>query len=180
MKFEKQEQSELPWQPWKIVKLGTHKDIRILYGAIENEGMKVANSASYMASFTHDDVRVSRAETNITLTRMTVADIGFTNEANLDDIYAKSIGKITIVDGKKYKVFFCSNEVVPQLRLQYAKQPEKEWLRIAMKTIKTTDGHRRLFNVVHYYLDVPVLTGDEATLFGCHDVFVFGLSESGD
>jgi hypothetical protein len=163
------------WQIWKTIKLGTHKNADAFRKAIKNSGMKIGDWGNDILG--KPAFNVSSVETDIILTRKTVAEIGFTGGATLRDIYAKAVGQITVIDGEEYEVILCPNEVGPQLRLQYTDQPKGEWLRIAMEAITDSGGSRILFYVEHDSGDLW-LNGDfgYASYFWSGSyVFVFGL-----
>ncbi len=81
---------------------------------------------------------VSNTEIEVDLVNLSVAKLGFKEGTTRSDIYNRALE----LDFK-----LCPPEVGPQLRLQYADQPEGEWLRIAMEPIKGSGGSLRVFGV---------------------------------
>jgi len=122
---------------WKTIKLGTGlKTADDFRKAIKDRGMKIndwANDILGKPQFT-----VATEETEVDLVVISVAELGFKDGAKLKDIYARV---------KELGIEPCPNEVGPQLRLQYADQPEGEWLIIGMEPIAGSGGGLELFSV---------------------------------
>ncbi len=128
------------FQVWKTIKLGTHKDAAALKQAIVENGLQMIDRASDIIgkpAFT-----LATEETTLDLVNVSVADLGFTKVALLNDvdIYARAI---------ELGLSLCPAEVGPQLRRQYLDQPKGEWLRIAMKAIADSGGDINVFRVGH-------------------------------
>lgn len=68
-----------------------------------------------------------------------VADLGFSHEATIDQIYAQAA---------ELGLELCPPEVGPQLRLQYTDQLMNEFLRIGMKQVIDQDGNPLVFYIV--------------------------------
>ena len=85
----------------------------------------------------HPDFTVAPEKENLTLIRLKVQDLGFSNGATVKEIFEKA---------KELGMELCPAETGPQLRKQYIDQPLNEWLRIAMKSIDS-DGLPRVFDL---------------------------------
>ncbi|MBI2439199.1 MAG: hypothetical protein HYV45_01200 [Candidatus Moranbacteria bacterium] len=72
----------------------------------------------------------------MTLIRLTVADLGFKSSATTDQIYKRA---------EELGLELCPSDVGPTLRLQYQNQPLGEWLYIGMKQIADSDGNPGVF-----------------------------------
>jgi len=81
---------------------------------------------------------VSTERKEVDLVIVTAAQIGFEGKASLRDLWAKA---------KTLGLQLCPAEVGPMLRFQYPKQPEGEWLRIAMQPLPDSNGDLRFFVV---------------------------------
>lgn len=120
----------------KTIKLGTHKSIDSLCGAIKGNGCRISDWANDILN----KVTVSSIETKVDLVVISVAELGFKDGATRAYIYEKA---------KRLGLELCPAEVGPQLRLQYKDQPREEWLLIAMKPIPDFRGDLRVFGVEH-------------------------------
>jgi hypothetical protein len=123
---------------WKTITLGTHKDVKSLKKQVEKDGFKVSDWAADIMgkpAFT-----LATEETSVDLVNVSVGELGFTKATPLRDIYARAID---------LGLQLCPAEVGPQLRRQYANQPNGEWLRVAMEAITGSGGSLRIFGVVH-------------------------------
>ena len=130
---------ENPWEKpetFKIIEIGTHKDVKSLRKALEESGARIGDWASDILNKT----KLSKSKQSLDLVVLSVKELGFPQGAQLKDIYeaAKNLG-----------LDLCPAEVGPQLRLQYPDQPNGEWLVIAMEPIKDSDGDLSLFHVKH-------------------------------
>jgi hypothetical protein len=74
----------------------------------------------------------------ITLVRLKVRDLGFTNGATTQEIYDKA---------KQLGLDLCPAEIGPNLRLQYIDQPLGEWFFVAMEQIRDRGGFPNVFNL---------------------------------
>ena len=101
-----------------------------------------AASKSVMAklkdTFGKKEIRQQREQ--VDLVRLTVRDLGFTQGATTDQIYAKA---------EEFGLELCPPEVGPEYRLQYKNQPMGEWFVIAMKQISDPDGNPHVFKLGH-------------------------------
>jgi len=128
---------ENPWEKpetFKIIEIGTYKDVESLRKALEESGVQIGNWASDILNKT----KLSKSKQSLDLVVRSVKELGFPNRAKLEDIYKAA---------KNQGLDLCPDEVGPQLRLQYSNQPNGEWLVIAMEPIKDSDGDLRLFFV---------------------------------
>lgn len=134
---------ENPWEKpesFKIIEIGTYKDVRSLRKALEESGARIGDWAGDILNKT----KLSKSKQSLDLVVLSVKELGFPQGAQLKDIYeaAKSQG-----------LDLCPAEAGPQLRLQYLDQPSGEWLVIAMEPIKDSDGDLDLFDVKHFDSD---------------------------
>ncbi len=124
---------------WKNIKLG-------IGFKTTNEFRNILNGNGIRMDSWADDVlgsssfKVSPKKTKVQLVKVTVAELGFKNGATRKDIYERAI---------RLGLQLCPAEVGPQLRLQYKNQPKKEWLPIAMESIRDSGGGLVVFDVVH-------------------------------
>lgn len=126
------------WKTWKTIKLGTGlqtaDDFR---KALKSAGVYIHNWANDILgkpAFT-----VAGSITEVELVACSVAELGFRNEATLEDIYARA---------QYLGLDLCPPEVGPQLCLQYMDQLMGEWFFIAMEPIAHSDGRLFLFSVI--------------------------------
>ena len=129
---------ENPWgekpETFKIIEIGTYKDVKSLRKALEESGAQIGNWASDILN----KAKLSKSKQSLDLVALTVAELGFPEGAKLEDIYKAA---------KNQGLDLCPDEVGPQLRLQYSNQPNGEWLVIAMEPIKDSVGVLLLFLV---------------------------------
>ena len=128
---------ENPWEKpetFKIIEIGTYKDVESLRKALEESGVQIGNWASDILNKT----KLSKSKQSLDLVVRSVKELGFPNRAKLEDIYKAA---------KNQGLDLCPDEVGPQLRLQYSNQPNGEWLVIAMEPIKDSFGDLDLFFV---------------------------------
>lgn len=121
---------------WKTIKLGTLKNVGAIRKALKEQGYSVGDLASDILgkpAFT-----VSPTETQLDLVVVSGRDLGFKNSVTCKEIYDRAL---------EQGLALCPNEVGPQLRLQYAEQPQGEWLLVAMEPITDSDGGLRVFDV---------------------------------
>ncbi len=151
---------------WKTIKLGTHKDADALRKALKKADFKIGDWGNDILS--KPAFTVASAEEEIQLVNLSVADLGFKEGANYENICSKA---------KELGLELCPNEVGPQLRLQYKDQPKGEYLRIAMEPITGSDGRLNFFSVGHdddgLWLDG--LYGFSVRFWRAYDRFVFRL-----
>ena len=119
---------------WKSVQLGTHPSVDELRETLTDAGINVSNWANDILG----KVEVASEPQEVNLVIATVAELGFPDGATREQIYTRAL---------ELGLELCPAEVGPALRLQYADQPEGEWLRIAMEPIAHSDGHLRVFRV---------------------------------
>ncbi|HPD73971.1 MAG TPA: hypothetical protein PLX95_01620 [bacterium] len=156
---------ENPWEKpetFKIIEIGTHKDVKSLRKALEESGAQIGDYASDILNKT----KLSKSRQFLDLVALTVEELGFPKGARLEDIYTTA---------KDQGLDLCPAEVGPQLRLQYFDQPTKEWLVIAMEPIKDSDGDLDLFSVKHYDDDrwLGASYGGPDRFWRAHARFVF-------
>jgi hypothetical protein len=129
---------ENPWEKpetFKVIEIGTHKDVKSLRKALEESSARMIGD---WASDILNKTKLSKSKQSLDLVVRSVKELGFPNGAQYKDICkaAESQG-----------LDLCPAEAGPQLRLQYPDQPNGEWLVIAMEPIKGSDGGLGLFRV---------------------------------
>jgi len=128
---------ENPWEKpeiFKIIEIGTHKDVKSLRKALEESGARIGNWGGDILNKT----KLSKSKQSLDLVVLSVKELGFPQGAELKDIYEAAGNQ---------GLDLCPAEVGPQLRLQYLDQPSGEWLIIAMEPISDSDGDLSLFFV---------------------------------
>ncbi|NMB91825.1 hypothetical protein GYA37_03190 [candidate division WWE3 bacterium] len=128
---------ENPWEKpesFKIVEVGTYKDVKSLRKALEESGVQIGDWAGDILNKT----KLSKSKQSLDLVVLSVKELGFPQGTQLKDIYEAA---------KNQGLDLCPAEVGPQLRLQYPDQPNGEWLVIAMEPIKDSGGALGLFRV---------------------------------
>jgi len=157
---------ENPWEKpetFKIIEIGTYKDVKSLRKALEESGVQIGNWASDILNKT----KLSKSKQSLDLVVRSVKELGFPNGAKLEDIYKAA---------KNQGLDLCPDEVGPQLRLQYSNQPNGEWLVIAMEPIKNSMGDLDLFFVRCHrgarWLDAQFSEPDDFWYAGNRFVFV--------
>jgi len=119
------------FKAWRTIKIGSVED---LSRALAVNGFPICSTASDIM----ERMVPAPAETAIELVRITARELGFNNQTRRDAIYARA---------KEFGLDLVPAEVGPQLRLQYGKQPAREWLLIGMEPILTRDFFARIFGV---------------------------------
>lgn len=119
---------------WRTITIGDQTSVKALVKAIEAKGLKIGDWARDILN----KVMLAKKPEELELVVVSVADLGFKNGASRKDIYDRAIS---------LGLSLCPAEVGPQLRLQYADQPNGEWLRIAMEPIAHSDGDISVFGV---------------------------------
>jgi hypothetical protein len=104
--------------------------------AILDKGYKINDYAKQILQKTP----FSKEKISYKLVEFSVEQLGFPNGAKLKEIFAKI---------KELGLELCPAEVGPLLRLQYANQPNDNYLRIAMNPISDADGGPSRFRVDH-------------------------------
>ncbi len=100
------------------------------------KNINISNYAKSMLK-SHEFTSTKNPE-EITLIRLTVADLGFKNNATTDQIYQRA---------EDLGLELCPADTGPNWRLKYQNQPLNEWVRVAMKQIADSDGNPRVFNL---------------------------------
>lgn len=149
---------------FKTIKLGTLEDADAIRQAIASAGGHIsdwANDILGRPAFT-----VATEETEVELVVASVAELGFEAGAKYSAICERA---------KQLGLELAPAEVGPQLRLQYADQPNGEWLRIAMEPITGSGGGLDVFYVEHdddeLWLDS--VSGGPVSFWDGSDRFVF-------
>ncbi len=101
------------------------------------------NISSYAEDmFRSPEFVAGKTTEEVTLICLTVADLGFTRNATIDQIYERA---------KELGLELCPPDVGPHYRLNYHNQPLGEWMSIGMEPINDSDGHLNVFSVECYY-----------------------------
>lgn len=110
---------------WKVIKLGTHKNIRLLYEKLVSDGVKITKE--WMEYFlSRPEFIVSEEEKKVNLVKISITDLGFKGHAHYGEICIRA---------REFGLELCSCETIFQLRLQYKNQPENECLTIMTELI---------------------------------------------
>lgn len=117
-------------KPWKTIKLGTCKNSAELDNAIFEISDPHVSSWAQEMIFSEEFI-ISTHEKEINLVLVSLADLGFTEKAELEEI---------LVRGKEFGLEPCPAEVGPQLFLQHGDGPKNVWLKIAMKYMLGAGG----------------------------------------
>jgi hypothetical protein len=129
------EKSDFPI--WRSIKLGTgFNNAKEFREALYKNGFGISDWANDMLA--KPSLTLVPATTTANLILVTVSDLGFSRKASWNDICSKA---------EMLGLALCPSEVGPQLRLQYRDQPRGEWMLIAMKPIRDSNGDLSIFNV---------------------------------
>jgi len=101
---------------------------------LEGKGNKVSDYAKQML----ERVSFSQEQKSYDLVSFSVKALGFPNGATRAEIYQKA---------QELGMELCPAEVGPQLRLQYADQPNDDYLVMGMEPVADADGYPDLFHV---------------------------------
>lgn len=112
---------------FKTIQLGKKPDL---------SKVKVSNWAEDLL----EKVKYSKKKETIDLVKISVEELGFTEQTPLKEIYAKA---------KELGLELCPSEVGPQLRAQYLDQPMDEWFYVGMEPIEDSDGDLGVFGLGH-------------------------------
>jgi hypothetical protein len=145
---------------FRTIKGGSRKSVEDFEKALEEDKYQIGTYATQILK----KVAAPQVDTELDLVVVTVRDLGFTKNTRFDAIceMADSFG-----------LEKCPAWVGPELRLQYADQPQGEWLVIAMEPLTVSVGRLRLFSVEHYSDDrrlngnrgyTPAMSGASATV----------------
>ena len=107
---------------------------------LEHELEKASiNISDYARDMLHSpDFNPSKKTESTTLIRLTVADLGFAQNATIDQIYKRA---------EEIGLELCPAEIGPEYRLKYLNQPMDEWLLIGMKQIADRYGYPDVFRL---------------------------------
>lgn len=115
-----------PFDVWKTISLGTFNTVDQFRELLKNNGLRLTDYGNFILRNTEFTLP---SKNEIHLVNVSVADLGFENDAHYEDICAEA---------QKHGLELCSNEVGPQLRLQYKNQPKGECLHIAMSPVNAS------------------------------------------
>jgi len=114
---------------WKTISLGAPVARYALFDALDLQGMHVGDAAD--EALHRAASGFSGSGMDVQLVRMTAAELGFSRDATLGEIYRRALDS---------GLELCPAEVAPQLRLQYPDQPLGHVLHVAMLPIATYSG----------------------------------------
>lgn len=115
------------------------KSTEELQQELEAAQINIGSYAKSMLKNKKEFIATPEAE-DMTLIRLTVADLGFKSNATTDQIYKRA---------EELGLELCPSDVGPTLRLQYRNQPLGEWIYIGMKQITDSDGDPSVFSLGH-------------------------------
>lgn len=125
---------------WKTIKLGTGlKTADDFRSVLKRDGFRVGDWANDLLG--RPAFKAESEEREVDLVRVSVAELGFPNDATRADIYKRAL---------EFGLELCPAEVGPQLRLRYSNQPMGEWLLIGMEPIADSDGDLKVFDVARH------------------------------
>ena len=113
---------------WKAIKVGTFANIFALLGALDAAGCSLGDAAAQIVA--RPAFTLSTTKMEVELVAVSVAELGFHNDAALIDIYARA---------RQLGFELAPAETALQLRLQYLDQPLGE-LVVGMEPIRTWTG----------------------------------------
>ncbi len=126
--------AKLTFPIFKTITLGVYQSVSAYREALEKAGFRIGAWASDVLN----GIQVSQSQVQLDLVVLSVADLGFKEAAQPDQIYARA---------KELGLELCPAEVGPALRLAYPDQPQGECLRIAMELISGSCGFLGIFEV---------------------------------
>lgn len=119
---------------WRKLQIGFLEPVESLREVLRDGSFKVSEYASQILN----RIEVGRSVTDLELTVVTQADLGFAKGATFENMVARAKG---------YGLEKCPAEVGPYLRLIYKDQPKGERLRIAMEPVADLGGGLVVFSV---------------------------------
>jgi hypothetical protein len=137
---------------WKSVRLGTRRGVNAYRNALAAAAVRIGDSADEILG--RPAFSYVAGETSVDVVRLVPAMLGFATEApSLSALYARAT---------HVGLALCPAEVGLQLRLDYADQPARELLHVAMKPVATYRG--KLVILVLANLGTgPVLIGSDGS-----------------
>lgn len=112
------------------------KSAEQLIREMQQAGINISDYAQDMLK--SREFGVGKKKEEITLIRLTVADLGFSGYATTDQIYARA---------ETLGLELCPPDTGPNYRLKYQNQPLGEWIYVGMKQIAVRDGGPRVFDL---------------------------------
>ena len=115
---------------WRTITIGTHKGANGYRDALDAAHMGIGDAADEILG--RPAFAYARAAAEFDLVRLSVAQLGFTDEkVSLADVYKRA---------RQMGLALCPGEVAPMLRLAYRDQPLGEFLYVAMAPVATYGG----------------------------------------
>ncbi|MBI5420691.1 MAG: hypothetical protein HZA35_00005 [Parcubacteria group bacterium] len=135
---------------------------------MEDVGVHISENAKFILK---SPSFIPSNKEEITLVRLTVADLGFTENATTDQIYERA---------KELGLELCSSDTASYYRLAYQNQPLWEWIYIGMKQIVGFGGNLNIFLLMHHddglWLNISWAKPDHEWIL--EDTFIFRLRKS--
>lgn len=129
---------------WRTIKVGTGlKTADDFRQALKGKGYWISDPASDVLA--QEAFTVATKEAEVDLALVPIGKLGFRDLGNYGTAYGDICARIL-----RLNLELCEPEDGPQLRLQYPDQPKGEWVVMAMKALRDSDGHLRLFYVEHH------------------------------
>ena len=108
---------------WRVITLGTQKSSTDLAAALKRAGFEVGHIAAEWLN----KITLAPVETEIGLVNVSARELGFENPTGIAEIYTRAA---------ELGLDLVPAETGPQLRLQYADQPQGEDLAMGMKLLR--------------------------------------------
>ena len=124
------------WKTWKIVKLGTLKNVDKIRKALKACGHSIGHCADDIIG--KPDFKVSKTKQDVELIEVSNEELGFKDGARYEDTCKRAF---------ELGLEYCPAEVGPQLRLQYKDQPKGTFVAVAMEAIADSGGRLSVFYV---------------------------------
>ncbi len=113
------------------------KSAEQLISEMEAAGINISDYARSMLLNKKEFIPTANPE-DMTLIRLTVADLGFKSNATTDQIYERA---------QALSLELCPTDTGPNYRLKYRNQPLNEWIYMGMEQITDSDGYSRVFDL---------------------------------
>ena len=126
-----------------------------LEATLKQAGSSISDNAEYMLK--SKKFVTGKEQEDITIIRLSVADLGFENGATIAEIMGRQDDQdahgnpAPFTSGmiSRLGLELCPAETGPHYRLQYKNQPFGEWIRVGMKPISDSSGDPSVFVLSH-------------------------------
>ena len=145
------------------------KSAEQLISEMETAGIKISNYAKSMLK--SREFVIGKNPEEVTLVRLTVADLGFKTSATIDQIYERV---------QTFGLDLCPPNTGPHYRLKYQNQSMNEWIYVGMKQIAGSVGYPFMFRLARYDdgLWLDDFWAEPTNQWGLDGEFVFRLRKS--